>query len=39
MGKDSQLIADLFKLTWKQDFPVEHDGEKTFYGMLEGIGD
>ncbi len=31
--------TDLFKLTWKQDFPVEHDGEKTFYGMLKGIGD
>ena len=31
--------TDLFKLTWKQDFPVEKNGKKTFYGMLKGIGD
>ncbi|MDO4282317.1 MAG: capsular polysaccharide synthesis protein [Clostridia bacterium] len=24
----------LFKLTWKQSFPKEKDGKKTFYGML-----
>lgn len=35
IGKETSL----FKLTWKQVFPVEHDGEKTFYGMLKGIGD
>lgn len=39
MWKRLSAHTDLFKLTWKQDFPVEHDGEKTFYGMLEGIGD
>lgn len=28
----------LFKLTWKQTYPKEKNGEKTFYGMLlEGM--
>lgn len=26
--------TSLFKLTWKQTFPKEVDGKKTFYGML-----
>ncbi len=26
--------TSLFKLTWKQDFPRERDGRKTFYGVL-----
>lgn len=40
-GKWQELSThtDLFKLTWKQDFPVEHNGERTFYGMLKGMGD
>ena len=26
--------TSLFKLTWKQEYPMMKDGEKTFYGML-----
>lgn len=26
--------TSLFKLTWKQEFPCERNGQKTFYGML-----
>lgn len=30
------LIADssLFKLTWKQEFPIEINGVETYYGKL-----
>ncbi len=24
----------LFKLSWKYQYPIEKNGEKTFYGML-----
>ena len=37
--KELSVCTDLFKLTWKQDFPVERSGKKTFYGMLKCIGD
>jgi hypothetical protein len=31
---DLKKDTSLFKLTWKQTFPKEVDGKKTFYGML-----
>ena len=40
-AKWSELFSstDLFKLTWKQDFPKQVDGRQTFYGKLveEGL--
>lgn len=37
--KELSAHTDLFKLTWKQNFPIERKDKKTFYGMLKGIGD
>jgi hypothetical protein len=32
--KSLKSETNLFKLTWKQEFPREKNGQRTFYGML-----